>query len=90
MWEKSGLIRLSRYQENIPFWQWWAAIVANLKKDMHGSENLIKVSFLLWRIWLARNTRVFEDRDTDPQFIASIASSLAEEYTRLNFNISSS
>ena len=88
VWERSNLVRLSRNQESIPCWQWWVDTVMEMKKDMHGSRKLVEISFILWRIWLARNGKVFEDKDTDPQVIASTTSSLAEEYIRLSLNIS--
>ena len=49
-----------------------------------------RAAFVLWHLWLAWNDKVFEDKDTDPQDIASKALSLLEEFTRLNYPISSS
>lgn len=59
-----------------------------MKTENNGAETLSKIAFVLWHLWLAQNDKVFEDKNVEPQDIASITLSLSDEFLRLKFSIS--
>ena len=84
-------------QMNIPTWlrsssnfyHWWSSMVNYWKNDPLKGDKFSLLAFILWRIWTARNLKIFEGKDTAPQVIYSTALSLKEEFKIHGLSISS-
>ncbi|MED6176949.1 hypothetical protein PIB30_093156, partial [Stylosanthes scabra] len=49
------------------FWQWWLEMVDRASRIHRGKEELVMAAILLWMIWRARNTKIFDSQDTSSQ-----------------------
>ena len=87
-WTRARFSTQNWTDRNSSFWQWWLDRVKEVKTENNGAETLSKIAFVLWHLWLAQNDKVFEDKNVEPQDIASITLSLSDEFLRLKFSIS--
>ncbi|KAL4288219.1 hypothetical protein AHAS_Ahas19G0264300 [Arachis hypogaea] len=61
-------------------WDWWIEVTMKARGGYHH-KSLIAVT--LWKIWLAQNLKIFEQRDITPKQIISSSKSLMEEFLPL-------
>ena len=80
VWNLLEIPHQSWSRTSSPFWKWWIELVDSLKATQDRQDILALFAFGIWRLWLARNEKVFEGKDCPAQDIYAIALSLAEEY----------
>ncbi|KAL4330844.1 hypothetical protein AHAS_Ahas13G0440700 [Arachis hypogaea] len=63
-------------------WQWWIDVVAPMRNGREAKFNMTGIAYLLWGIWLDRNSLIFEGSRKDLGKILTQAMNLAAEFRR--------
>ncbi|KAL4350052.1 hypothetical protein AHAS_Ahas10G0103400 [Arachis hypogaea] len=63
-------------------WQLWIDVVAVVTNGSEAKVNMTGLAYLLWSIWLDRNSLVFEGSKKELEKILAQAMNLAAEFKR--------
>ncbi|XLT08668.1 hypothetical protein HN51_054461 [Arachis hypogaea] len=66
------------------FWRRWIKLIEALRRRPNWKINSAFTAILAWRIWLARNLKIFEAKDSAIDVLYSSAVKLLEEFGKRN------
>ncbi|MED6114279.1 hypothetical protein PIB30_078775 [Stylosanthes scabra] len=79
IWNHSSTASAIPRNEHLQPWQWWIELVAALHRQPNYSEQMTHMAYLIWLIWLDRNSMVFEGSKKSFEELLSQADTLAKE-----------
>ncbi|KAL4286328.1 hypothetical protein AHAS_Ahas19G0075200 [Arachis hypogaea] len=62
VWNKSPIASVIPRQQNLEPWQWWFTLIENGSKIGEAKKRMAQIAYLLWCVWLARNSLIFEGK----------------------------
>ncbi|KAL4338539.1 hypothetical protein AHAS_Ahas12G0220300 [Arachis hypogaea] len=82
IWNNSPMVSAIPRNNLLQPWQWWIDVVATVRNGSEARFNMTGIAYLLWGIWLDRNSLVFKGSRKNHGKILTQAMNLAAEFRR--------